>query len=246
MAVPRPLSRPPIKEALVDFRIASDSAIDAGRLQALRDKVSLQYPNIEEQRGFKAEFRIEDGRVSPSAEELGFAGIFCKTADGTRIAQFRPDGFTLNQLAPYSGADALIGEALRLWQLYRDVVTPTSLTRVALRYINGLRLPFKPSDDFAKFLAAAPPMPAETPQDVSNFLTRVVAHDDQDVVIVTQNLGLPTGDEGAPFTLDVDVYRAGDLPLNEDELARIFVRLRELKNQAFFGFLTEQALELYV
>lgn len=244
MARQRPLGRPPIKEALVDFRIVSDPPIQREQLEDLRSVLITDYPQMEERREFRAEVRFESGRLSPSSEDLGFHGLFFKSADGRRIAQFRRDGFTLNQLAPYSNAEELIQEALRLWELFRERSRPIAVSRIALRYLNALELPLRPSDDFSRFLTAAPTMPPSTPQGVSTFLTRVVAHEEPDVVIVTQKMD--AGQGLAPFTMDIDAFRVGDqLPLESHELLSIFERLRKLKNRIFFGFLTEEAVELY-
>jgi uncharacterized protein (TIGR04255 family) len=246
MARRRPLARPPIKEALVDFRVASDPPIEPGRLQALRNVVVADYPQVDERRSFSAEIRFDGEKLSPATRDLGFHGLFFKSEDGHRLAQFRRDGFTLNQLAAYSNADNLIREALRLWELYRDSSQPLAITRIALRYINALRLPLLRADDFSRFLTAAPTMPPSTPQALSSFLTRVVAHDDPDVVIVTQKLDPVADDRTLPFTLDIDAFRAADgLPLESAALLRILERLRELKNRIFFEFLTDEAVELY-
>lgn len=111
----RRLSRPPIKEALIDVRVASDPAIEVDRLRGLHGSLAAEYPNIDEKRQFKAELRVEAGKVlPPSTEELGFAALVFSNADKTRIAQLRRDGFTVNQLGGYTTADALIGDAVRL------------------------------------------------------------------------------------------------------------------------------------
>lgn len=246
MAARRPLARPPIKEALVDFRVAFDPPLERERLQSLREPVSPDYPVVDEKRAFRAEVRFDKGRLSPSTDDLGFHGLFFSTNDRKRLAQFRRDGFTLNQLAPYLGADALIPEALRLWELYRNTSQPTSVTRVALRYINSLRLPLRTSESFSRFMTAAPEMPPSTPQGISGFLTRVVAHEDSNIVIVTQKLDPRAEDGLAPYTLDIDAHRTGELPADSEELLGIFERLRELKNRIFFEFLTDEAVELYL
>jgi len=229
----------------LDIRVASDSPPNLATLQALHGQVKDRYPTVDERRGFKAELRVESGRLAPSTEDLGFAGLWCKSADGLQIVQFRPDGFTLNRLAPYTSADALIQEGLELWEMYWTATQPASVTRVALRYINALKLPIRAGDDFGDFLAAAVTTPLATPQSVSSFLIRAVVHEGEDVAIVTQKFESVAPGEDSPVTLDIDVYRVADLPSQCSELAGIFARLRELKNQIFFGYLTDRTVELY-
>lgn len=246
MGTPRRLGRPPITEALIDFRIATDPAIDAARLAGLRELLQGDYPRVEEQRAVKAEIRIEPGGVLPRAEDLGFHGLFFRTSDGVRVAQFRRDGFTLNQLPPYQDADVMISEAMRLWQLFSAATSPTAITRVAFRYINVLRLPYGADDDFNRFLTAAPPVPPEAPQRVSSFLSRVVTHEPPDVGIVTQTMEARGGEDPVRVTIDIDVYQEGDTPPDGGQLRSVLHRLRLLKNRLFFALLADEALELYV
>lgn len=246
MATPQALREPPITEALIDFRIASDPGITSERLAGLRAQLP-EYPNVEEKRQFQAELRVEAGKLQqPAMSDLGFRGMVFRNADGTRLVQFRRDGFTLNQLRPYMGADVLITEAVRLWEMYRAIVTPVSVTRIAFRYINSLALPYRLGDDFRRFLTAPPDMPEGTPQQVSGFLTRMVAHEDEDVVIVTQKLENVAPERPTPVTIDIDVFVPGEFDSSADSLVRVLGRLRVLKNRVFFGLLTDAAVELYV
>jgi len=247
MANPRSLRNPPIKEALIDFRIATDSTIDAGRLEALRGLLP-GYPAVEEKRQFKAEVRVDKGEVlSPAVTDLGFNGLLFRTTDGTRLVQFRRDGFTLNQLGGYRNANELINEGLRLWGLYADLVKPSAVTRVAFRYINSLSLPYKSGDSFGRFLTAPPPGP---PDDrlklVSSFLSRVVCHEEDRVAAVTQKLENSPLDLPTPVSLDIDVFVVRDVEPTATALTPILATLRDLKNRVFFALLTDEAIDLYV
>jgi uncharacterized protein (TIGR04255 family) len=244
MSTSRPLRNPPITEALIDFRIASDPAIDATRLSTLRELLVDAYPKVEERRHFKAEVRVEEGKVAPPAvQDLGFLGLFFTRGDGATIAQFRRDGFTLNQLKPYPGWDAFAQEGARLWHIYNRIAKPVSITRLAVRYINSLVLPYQPGDDFERFLTAPAEMPEGAPQAVSSFLTRVVAHHGDDVVVVTQKLD--SADEETSLTLDIDAFCPAELSADAAPIDQVLLRLRALKNEVFFASLTDEALELF-
>jgi uncharacterized protein (TIGR04255 family) len=246
MAVPRQLSKPPITEALLDIQSAITAPETA--YESLASQLKGRYPNIEPRRGFKAEWRFEQGQMVPQApRDLGFQGIIARTADGVLTAQFRPNGFTLNNLTAYMGGDQLLAEGLRLWRLFVDAAHPEVASRVALRFINQLQLPLRPGDDFRKYLVAPPAMPDGAPPYMSEFLLRVVATetlDAPDAVIVTQQL---TPSEAGPvFNVDIDAFRVADLPPDPDALRPIFDGLRALKNRAFFSLLTDDAVNLYI
>jgi uncharacterized protein (TIGR04255 family) len=247
MALPRDLKNPPISEALVDIRAVVSALPES--FETLAGELRAEYPKKDTRRGMLAELKVEHGKlIPPTSRDLGFQGILLHKNDGTAIVQFRPDGFTLNNLNTYMGGAKLIGEAIRLWSQFFVRLQPTGVTRIALRYINQLRLPYLPGDDFSRFLTAAPPTPKEAPQAVSEFLTRVVAHDDEDsqaTVITTQQLTNPEPNKPI-VVIDVDAFRQGEFSVDADELRSILESLRVLKNRTFFSLLTDEAVELFL
>lgn len=245
MAAPRVLKNPPIVEALVDIRAAVTAPQES--FEALARTLRATYPTSDVRRGIKAEFKVENGKViPPTHEDLGFQGIVLKNQDGTTVVQLGPEGFTFNNLSSYVGGDALLAESLRVWSAFAEAFQPASVTRVALKYINQLRLPYRPGEDFLRFLAAPPPTPDGTFQSVSEFLTRVASHSEDSAVtvIITQKLA-SGGLEQSEYVMDVDVFTAGEFPVGSSELRPLLDSLRELKNRAFFAHLTDEAVQLY-
>lgn len=246
MATPRELERPPITEALVDIRLVSEQPIDLARLAPLREEFRDTFPNVDERRWLQGEFRYEAGKLLPATTRDRFHGLWLKTADESRIVQFRTDGFTFNNvgLGRYVGGDVLLSEALRLWSRYAEVVSPSGVIRVALRYLNRLDLPLRAGDEFTKYLTSPPQLPEGAPQLVSNFLSRIVAHDGTGATaIVTQKLD--AGKEPIPVVIDLDVSFAQEIAPTTDALRPYFDTLRDLKNRTFFSLITEETVKLY-
>lgn len=246
MATPRQLARPPIKEALVDFRIAVDDAITSERLAPLCASLADAYSVPEVRRKLEAKFLVDGGKLSaPLPRDLGFGGMWLTSADKRRVAQFRTDGFTLNNVEEYVGGDALLAEAVDLWRRYAEVVSPGAITRLALRYVNRLELPLVPGDEFRKYLTAPPEMPDGAPQQVSDFLSRVVAHSTVGAVaIVTQKLD-HAPEPPIPLVVDIDVFFRHEVSTDPRELRPLLEMLRDVKNQCFFSLLQEAAIQLY-
>lgn len=222
--------------------------IDAAVLEPLKLQFQSRYPKNEVRILMEARLEARKGEA-PDAQvgEVGFYGLFLKSEDESRIIQFRGDGFTLSQLSGYTSADDLFAEALPLWQAYVSLVRPAATIRVALRYINRLLLPFGLGEDFDRFLTAAVVMPTEAPQEVSDFLTRAIAHVNAPIeatAIVTQRLESMT-QPATPFTLDIDVFKEGEFGSGSETLMPLLQHLREIKNRLFFAFLTDPALEPY-
>ena len=246
MAQPRSLARPPIVEALVDLRatIPGDPAVFSGLADALKD----EFPTKEERRDFKAKIEVRDGRlVSPRFDASAFGGVRVATADRKVSAQFRPDGFTLNNMTEYMGGDQLIDKALTLWGTLVARTAPQVVSRVALRYINRLELPLKTGDTFTRYLTSPPSLPEGAPSQVSQFLSRIVGHDDkrQATAVVVQQLKLPEPEKPVAITVDVDVSRDGKFPVDTSSLREILDSLRMLKNETFFSLLTDETVSFY-
>ena len=91
------------------------------------------------------------------------------------MAQFRVDGFTFSKMVPYTSWEEVFAEALRLWRVYVQVASPRQVARIAVRYINRMRVPG--GTDPARVLEAPPSVPVPIPQVIRDFLTRVYIED---------------------------------------------------------------------
>jgi uncharacterized protein (TIGR04255 family) len=219
-------------------------------LKTLTSSLRERYPFSDVRHRFQTRIQTRIGAKSDTAtEDLGFEGIVLKDRDKgeSKVLQLKTSGFTLNQIGGYTSAEALLEEAMSLWSQYAAAVAAPEVVRVAMRYINELMLPFQHGDRFERFLRAAPEMPADAPQMVASFLTRLVLPvegNQQLAAIVTQRLEHNT-EGGTPYVLDLDVYHTGQVSVDPAALQPIFERIREVKNQLFFAFLTDTALEPY-
>ncbi len=245
MAAVCELRSPPIVEALVDLRCVVTG--EQADFEALARGIASDYPRADFRRNARTELRVEGGRLLPlETEDLGFQGAWLTSASGNMIAQFRPDGFTLNNLNAYVGGEQLLAESMRLWTMFIERFRPASVARIALRYINQLHLPYRQGDEFDRFLTAAPISPRGAPQLVDEFLTRVVSQepDIPATVIITQQL---TSDEAhQPLVLlDIDAFQEGLFSIEPQDVRASLDRLRLLKNATFFAHLTDEALESY-
>jgi uncharacterized protein (TIGR04255 family) len=167
----------------------------------------------------------------------------CSKAEGA-IVQFKVDGFTFNKLEPYTTWEEVFGEADRLWRIYVQIARPLEISRVAVRYINRLRLP-GPAE-LSQYLEAPPVLPPPIPQAVREFLTRVVVDDGNDAsAILIQALEASLDPSTVPLLLDIDAFREVSLPPDDPSVAGIFEQLRRLKNDIFFASVTERTVEMY-
>ena len=243
------LSRPPITEALIDFRIRTEVEPNLSELEKLCDELKSQFPIKKRNFKFSGGMKIGDGsQIDPEASfSQWLIGFRLETTDGKRVAQLNIDGFTMSWLTPYDTWESLRDYAKPVWEQYRLTVKPEAVIRVAVRYINRIEIDL-PMVDFDRFLVAPPIVPKCLPQLVENFVTRtVVALTDQQAhVIVTQ--GSEAVDQGRrtlPVVIDIDAFKEDSFDVDGDSIWTTLEFLRTVKNDAFFGSLTAQALEKY-
>lgn len=242
MAIPRPLARPPIVEALIDIKAPASAGIDEKSYGFLREQLRETYPDQKERKDFGGELQLEGNAPQFRTWDTQFRGMLFKSADGLSVAQFRLDGFTLNCLAPYGSGDALIAEAARLWPLHVELARPAQVTRIGLRYINRFAIPLAEGEPSDSYLTSPPPAVSGLPNTLAEFLTRMVLVDKHAAVnaIVTQQL--QRAGQQPQVTIDVDVFRPGPFGIAVDELLEHLSAMRAYKNKVFFSLLTDQAL----
>lgn len=246
MARVRHLGRAPITEALIDLRAALPDDFGVERFAQLRDRIGERYPTHEEQRLFKTTLAFQPSQqLVPANTELGLHGYLYKTADNLTIAQFRRDGFTLNRLRPYTRWDELFPEARNLWRLYAEVAGIREFTRVATRFINHLKVPAAPTPEYGRYLTSIPTAPHGAPQSPVGFLSRVESRDPAtDLHAIVTQATEPTVEPGlVTIILDIDVYKLGSFKPDDASLDEVFRALHVMKNDIFFGAITEAAAE---
>jgi uncharacterized protein (TIGR04255 family) len=240
----RHLPNAPITEALIDFRVPPVEVSRDLRM-VLEDRLSARYPNITEQTMFEARINVAERESAVARSEGRLHGFMLKAADGVRLAQFRSDGFTFNHLRPYTRWEEVQSEALGLWQTYVEVLRPTLVIRIALRYINHLSFP-EPRADLRRYLEAPPSVPSSLSYRLAGFVQRLTFVDTETGARahVTQALE-PAMAETTVVILDIDAYKAAEFEVHDDRLSPALEELREMKNNIFFGSVTEDAARLW-
>lgn len=242
----RHLSHAPITEAVLDFRVLRSPTVSISRLEAATQTLASEYPIRLPMKMLEAKLSISKG--TQSRMEHNDIGVLVKSSDEKTQAQFRLDGFTLNRLEPYTSWDQIYPETRKLWRVYSEAAVPTSVVRMATRYINRLRIPL-PISDLRDYLVEPPRVPQRLPQAVLGYLTRIVIRDPQlelSATVTQSSEPNPLDPDKATILLDIDAFR--DVPLRSsegDEIDRVFNNLHKFKNSIFFNSVTQRASELF-
>lgn len=242
------LSKAPIVEAVIDFRVKLPSDFKLDAFQPLRAQLAKDYPGFEEQHIVEQMIKREAGSAAElSTRFSGTHGYRLSSSDGRNVVQLRRDGFTFSRLSPYTRWDQVFAEAWRLWSLYVDAAKPIEVSRIAVRYINRMLfpLPFTSPEEYLK----APPATADDwPAEMSAFLTRVVMHEAKSDVTVSVIQALEPqvpGQSEVAIIFDIDAYEDVTMRADDVTIAERFGNLREMKNRVFFKGLTTKAIDLF-
>lgn len=242
------LKNAPIVEALVDFRVKPGAGLDVQKLSTIAESLKERYPNKKEIRQFLAQIRIGEGDAPAQSSTQTPVGYRLESKDSRFVLQAQLTGFTLSRLKPYETWESLIDEARFTWEAYVKVAGPSSIARVAVRYINRVEIPLAALGNFEDFLTGGPNVPEDLPQGVAEFLSRVVIRDPETdaAIIITQALEPENAANGTlPVILDIDVFKPAEFPVESEVYWELLDKFRVLKNKVFFSSLTPKALELF-
>lgn len=245
MAAKRHLARAPIREALIDIQVSPHVSVDA--LTKLKSQFVGKFPECKNIWQASLGFDIEqDLAATAHKSQVGFR---FETHEFPHILQCRTNGFTFSRLSPYETWEQMRDETKSLWDQFVATTQPETVSRLAVRYINELRIPL-PIESFSTYLAVPPELPGALPQTLAGFLQRYVIARASDgcTAIVTQALeesNVQVDSEAVTVFLDIDVFKAVELQPDSPEIWQTLEILRNFKNDVFFEYLTEPSVELY-
>lgn len=154
------------------------------------------------------------------------------------------DGFTLSRVHKYETWQEFIEEGQSLWNIYNAKVSPM-IIRVALRYINTIRIPF-PVNDFGDYFTTPPILPKDLPQGVSSFFNRIMIYEPSiGVNAVITNAMEPIVNQGiVPIILDIDVFKSKPEGFSERDAWESLEEIRVFKNKIFYNLITDKLMEM--
>jgi uncharacterized protein (TIGR04255 family) len=239
------LSQAPIVEALFDVKVTAAEGLAVEALEPAKGMLAAEYPIAKRRFSMHTAFPLENGRPVPApAPERHLLGHLFHDSEEKTIVQFRLDGFTFNRMAPYSSWDELFPRAMAAFQMYWELAKPVQIDRVAVRYINKLEMAL-PIRNMAEHLSALPPVPNGLPTEVAECFSRIVIADSatEQMATITHSIE-PSDDAFLTAILDIDAFcERTTMP---EDLSRIYEGLRDLKNRAFFGCVTELEWSKYL
>ncbi len=229
------LSRAPIREALVDLR--TQPLADIATLEAFREAVAPELGG-EVHEMLELQFRGK-GTSPPEALPAKVKGFQLWSKDKLRVVHVREDGFSVSQLPPYKSWPELRTFAKDAFTRFVSIVRPERVSRCALRYINEISLPegSVPAD----YLRTLPTVAPSLPQAPVGFLIRLELPMPSSRVLLTEVFDAV----GQKLVLDIDTFREEEFAANDAAVWAALDSLRDVKNDVFFGCITDKAKEAF-
>lgn len=242
------LANAPIVEAVIDIDCDMPPTLDIDELeeQAL-DLLRESYPTFRKKLMSEHRIDMKSGASSEISSRRETQAIMFLHDDEKQLVQIRRQGYSFNRLAPYSNLDDYIPEIQQTWESFLEIASPVQIRSICLRYINRICIPFSDSLELNDYLKIGPHLPDEEGFTFTGFLNQhnaieTVTGNQVNIVLTSQK----TEDNTLPIILDITAARVESLdPRQWDSVFSTIQSLRKLKNQVFFGTLTEQCLALF-
>lgn len=238
-------SKAPIIEAIIDIRVALPEGFSVEKFLDIHPYIKDRFPAKEPLIAGSFVLRAaQQLKIDVSQQHNGF--LF-RSEDNKKVFQASLNGFTFNRLAPYESWEELSDDAKYLWQIYKDICHPSSVTRVALRYVNQINIPTKELGDLREYLNTVPEVAPKLPQKLlgSFFMQLQIPQQDLNCnLIINEALAPPITPEFVSIILDFDLFREQIWQSDDEDVWRFLEDLRQRKNEIFLASITEKTRRL--
>jgi uncharacterized protein (TIGR04255 family) len=244
MAEIQKLRHPPIREALIDFRLNVPEGVGFDALDRLSSDLSGLFPVREEQHQIEFAFGPDAEAGDQSRAKDTVVGYVLRSEDALKAIVLRRNGCSASHVADYSSWEALYKDATNLLERFVRQTGAEAVTRVAARFINHIPLP-DGFVDLDELLIHGPKVPDRVKDQLFSYQNQLGIVDDRSGLraIVRQGLAQDPASAGTTIVIDSDVYKEATFEPSIGALVETLAAIRDLKNRIFFGSVHEKALE---
>lgn len=243
--------KPPIIEAIFYVEVQRQSNFTLDSLSAYRNSIIDQFPHVE----LKVFQKIPFNSFGIQSVETENHGYRLTSLDNKKIVNINIDDFSFSQLEPYSNWDTFFLESYHLWEKYAELTNVNKITKLSLRYLNRILIPFHQEDSvlLEDYVRIFPQLPEELSMSISKYVMQVSLLSDryspsQSIVSQTTSELITDQDDNdfIPIIFDIVVYQNVDFTLDNSNLIQdIFCsNLRNFKNEIFSQAITEKSQKL--
>ena len=234
------LSKAPVVEAVFDIRGVPSVTWNESNLQNELKQRLPDFPKHETMR--ETRFQIPHGESAPVVDDFGCVGFKLHSNDNVHIVQFNKGSFVFSRLKPYSDWEQFSRAALRLWAVYYELLKPSEIGRIGLRFINRVAIK-QPVGELADYYKYPPASIKELNWPLTGYLHHDVIEVPETAYSVNVIKTVQNGQGEIGLLLDIDVFTQSHFAYNELRIIECMEEMRWVKNKIFFGSLTEKIIE---
>lgn len=249
----RKYSKPPIEEALCEFRFKPGQDWDftfPGRLYVELEK---EYPGKPmDQKAVGTGLDVQDGSPPNTTHNEEPVGVQLMSENKRRIVKVEPDKLTVHMLKPYQDPDlkvsgwedfkSRISVALKA---YWRVAKPEAICRVGIRYINKIIISEREAD-IKEYLQMTLPNIEKLPKKLTRFVSQVeYDYENRVRLILSQGYAGVSQENSTELLLDLDIIWSPPEPVLQEEALAMVDDLRTREREAFEAIITDKTRELF-
>lgn len=240
---------PPIEEAVCEFRFAPSTEWNLTVPGLVYEKIRDFYPGEPRQQNLIAAEIL--ARKIPTDPEIttrtSVTKLLFSSVDTKRLVGVGPDLLSVHSLRPYEGWDDFKKRIDQALKAYLEVSKPVGVTRIALRYINRIIIPFVDAVQLEEYFTLSPQVPDGIPSNMSGFVTRLESiYDDIPVRLVIVLTDAEVREGQADFILDLDISQDWtEKSLSLEEVLSNLHELKQRQRQVFENLITDSTRELF-
>ena len=253
MTQPRKYRRPPIEEALCEFRFEPGQDWDSTVPGKLHSKLEKQYPGKpRDQKAVEIELDIQ-GNSQPNIKyNEALVRVQLLSENEKRMVGVGPDALAIHILKPYQDPDSevvgwkdfksRISVALNA---YWDVTRPEGICQVNIRYINKITIPEKKADikDYSRI---ALPNIEGLPGKPARFVSQIeYNYEDKVRLVLSQGYAGVSQEHSRELLLDLNVIWSPPEPVRREKALTMVDDLHSRETAAFEAIITEKTRELF-
>ncbi len=234
-------------EAVIEIQVQAPASVSLDTLATMQQDQEKNYPTRRNRVFVEGVLSVDPDTPVATGNRVQLGYDFVST-DERYIVSARLDAFSFSRLAPYERWSSFRDEAHRWWTIYRTIVKPLVITRVAVRYINRFTLPL-PVDDLKDYLRTVPEISPVLLQGLSGYFMQLQIPQSDIGAMLNLNQAMPPLEPSAPSSatviLDIDLFSADEVPQSDNEIWDYLEILRGRKNEIFLGSITERTEALF-
>lgn len=238
------LAHAPIVEAVIHWQARSQNPLDPDALRAALAHALPAYGKCEpiQQIQLLTMFSGKESAEPVVRHQQGWEGFRLTSNDGRYVLQFKRDGIVFSRLHPYEHWESFCTDAMKAWQVFRNVAAPVETQRLGVRFIN--HLPAATPEKLGEFLREPPTCPSNLPLKEFVYQSTFEVPEHPFGVRVIKLMQPPGVPQSSGLFVDCDVFTTRPIDDNS-AMNDALVKMRWLKNKFFFTLLTDQAIESF-